>query len=373
MELTNASERALNEFIQVGRVGSTITRIDEDGKMRMDKIYFPSISENKIIWENGSQNIKLSPYVLVLPGKITGLLSINSIAKDIPDELCLGIVNKEHVLEIVFQNLKERQVWTKGLQILCSKSSKDESEQLPNETQSIATQFLVNFDTKDDVDMIIKMSDDEKAKLIYFEKFFKNSTSIGAKFIIVKYEGNKLLQSQINMSTFKEHVILRFNKYGDSLLFLREDGYCICEIEWNNKIKIDTDFIKELKIVNNKYYHSLLQMHSIKIETDNGNEYSICTPFYKIYLEWKEGMEYLSNNDDSIFELRKKVRRSILSGAICVHNKNDAFSISPNKFVQTPPKSAKNSIFDLRNTIYDKMSSKFKNLINSPNESISES
>merc|ERR1711971_978169 len=38
----------------------------------------------------------------------------------IPEQLCLGIVSKERVLEIVFQNSRDREIWSQGLRSLVS-------------------------------------------------------------------------------------------------------------------------------------------------------------------------------------------------------------------------------------------------------------
>ncbi len=107
-------------------------------------------TDRTIAWERGK--MKLTPYVLVLPGKLTGLLSVAPIVENIEEGLCLGIVSKTEVLEMVplspslppslsfthtltttqvFYTVTECRMWQRALMLLTTKSHSTKTLKAP--------------------------------------------------------------------------------------------------------------------------------------------------------------------------------------------------------------------------------------------------
>lgn len=92
--------KLLTDFLQASQIGCNVNRLTENGELVNDKLYF-SEQENSLIWKFGAKKLLIDQYSLILPGKVTGMLSVAPIADDFEDERCLGIVSPQQVLEIV--------------------------------------------------------------------------------------------------------------------------------------------------------------------------------------------------------------------------------------------------------------------------------
>ena len=91
----------INSMLQLGKIGTRVQMLSENGVVHPEQLFFKSLAERKLTWSEGRKSVIITPYVLVLPGKTTGMLSIAPSAQHIPSELCLGIVSKHRVVEVV--------------------------------------------------------------------------------------------------------------------------------------------------------------------------------------------------------------------------------------------------------------------------------
>lgn len=96
-----ASTDSINLLLQLGKIGTRVQIIKESGNLHPAQLFFKSLSKRTITWSDGKRSLLITPYVVVLPGKLTGMLSVAESVTLLPDQLCLGIVSKDRVLEIV--------------------------------------------------------------------------------------------------------------------------------------------------------------------------------------------------------------------------------------------------------------------------------
>lgn len=96
-----ASTDAINLLLQLGKIGTRVQFMKDSGNLQPAQLFFKSLSQRTITWSGGKKSMLVTPYVIVLPGKVTGILSVSKQSEHIPEQLCLGIVSKDRVLEIV--------------------------------------------------------------------------------------------------------------------------------------------------------------------------------------------------------------------------------------------------------------------------------
>lgn len=309
MEISNKPTDRINLLLQLGKIGTRVQILKENGDLYPDQLFFKSLSSRKMSWCGNKKSIIISPYVLILPGKITGLLSISPQVKNIPDELCLGIVSKEIVLECIFQNARDREIWSAALDLLVSSQSLHFVKSRDVEINNTNTLWNGN-----DIIQWHEITNNEKQKIEHFYPFLLNSYK-GAMFN--RYTTNKL--------KLPENVLIKLNRYGDKL-------FCI---DSNNNILFQMPFDSEIIIIDpkdNHFRHAPSSIHCFSI-IRNQQILNIGCNDIQQYNLWRYGIQYLC--DKRNHSIRMKTRRAILAGDL---------SLSPKKqLIQSPSKQQSSS------------------------------
>jgi len=375
------SER-ISLLLKLGKIGTRVQILKDDGELRCDQLFFKSLAQRTLAWSRHKKSMTISPgKVQILPGKLTGLLSVAPSVARIADELCLGVVNKEYVVEIVFQNARDRNIWSTGLELLACGQSLHLTRTSSPSTVSLA-QYFIDRDSNNDYnpytqthswfgdDIIewqeIASEEQRKIRTLYpfimtsfrGDIFFLQSNSADTASQTHKNgDNNKLKHEQ---SPSQQEMILRLNKYGDVLLCM--------DVEREN-VLMEIPFDSQISVLDHNLHHkestngndnevscsSSSSMPSASDQRDHASlSYSLTTTtttttttIYCLsivrkqqclriqcrnaqqYKLWKYGLKYLLNAQYHV--LRMRIRRAIIAGDLVLSDTHKQLIESPSR------------------------------------------
>lgn len=175
-------------MLQLGKIGTRVQMLKESGSVHAEQLFFKSLTERKLTWSDGRKSVLITPYVLIMPGKITGMLSTVPSAQRVPDELCLGIVSKHRVVEVIFQNSRDRDLWRHGLQSLVSGQCSRDDHVMMSPSSTASSRYFLDQELMDAANQTAnhiiswhEIDDAERERLQRFYPFLATSYS-GAMF-----------------------------------------------------------------------------------------------------------------------------------------------------------------------------------------------
>jgi len=322
----------------------------ESGNLHPAQLFFKSLSQRTITWSDGKRSMLVTPYVIVLPGKVTGILSVSKNSDRIPEQLCLGIVSKDRVLEIVFQNSRDRQIWSQGLQSLVSGQhavkdgavmTNDGSFPLTLNVTTSAAQFYLDealaphTNDPDGCHVIPwhEIDDSERRNLQHFYSFFSESWNgaVFQRFVTLK---------------LPQKVVVKLNMNGTALQCIDEDDQNVFEMAFDGEVVIeDSNTNRNDDIFEEKrddrgldgrktkpFRRAPHSMHCFSI-IRHDQRLDIGCLDREQYLQWKCGLSYLSLGE--MHAIRMKARRAILSG--------DMYLTADHQLVHSPQLAPANS------------------------------
>mmetsp|Transcript_6728 Transcript_6728/g.11045 ORF Transcript_6728/g.11045 Transcript_6728/m.11045 type:complete len:389 (+) Transcript_6728:64-1230(+) len=346
--MMNKPTDAINLLLQLGKIGTRVQLLREDGDLYPDQLFFKSLTDPQLCWSHSKKSLSVSPgKLMLLEGKLTGLLSVAPSVCNISDQLCLGIVTKDIVLEIVFQNARDRSIWSNGLQILAAGPSLHFSK---TTSPSSAAQYYVdseishNFSSSwlgDDIIQWHEITNAERRKLEHFYSFLLHSSK-GAVFY--RYQAKKLKLPQ--------KILVKLDEHGHTLQCLDGHHKLLMEIPFDSQVSVldrqqntrehrgkdneeerkqndkemeastsslslssppqteaDREEIATSSFAHFRYAPS--SMHCFSIVRKAQSVHIGCTDAAQ-YQSWRNGLEYLVDRRDHL--LRMKARRAIIAG-----------------------------------------------------------
>eukprot|EP01084_Bolivina_argentea_P009293 17390_1 len=293
------THKTTTQLLQLGKIGTRVQILRDSGELMPDQLFFKSLQDKKLSWSDQRKSIIISPYVLILPGKTTGLLCSAPSVHHIPHSLCLGIVSKNIVLELIFQNSRDRNIWGKGLSLLvssaCSKMTK-----LPS-TNDLSTQYYL---TQTNTNIITNIERELCEKQNIFQ--FYNFLSLSAR-------GDIFYQYAKSIAKPARKILMKLDTNGDILYGIDEYHNIVFKmifdaqiviIDVNNNNNKQTQIINGECTINNKIhmFSIIRKEQSFHIGCENKEQ----------YLNWRYGLEYLCDKQN--YFVRKKLRKAILNG-----------------------------------------------------------